>query len=37
MSLFRLTEKLLECNKYISQLEAQNKLLHDNLYRVVVR
>ncbi len=31
MSLFRLTEKLLECNKYISQLEAQNKLLHDNL------
>jgi len=31
MNLFNLTKKLNECNDYIGQLEAQNKLLRENL------
>jgi predicted P-loop ATPase len=31
IKLFNITRKLSECNSYIQQLEAQNKLLHENL------
>ena len=31
MSIFNLTHRLQECNRYIRQLEAQNKLLHQTL------
>ena len=31
MNLLRITKKLQECNQYIQQLEAENKLLHENI------
>ena len=31
MNLLRITKKLQECDQYIQRLEAENKLLHENI------